>query len=527
MSNKKTWKIGILVGLVILVTLSLGTIGYMFNKVGEIENVFVHNVYIEDLAVGGLTKEEVRTQLEETIKERINKYKIVLTHDKVSKEVSLSDLGITYNINEILEQAFQVGRDKGLFESYQIAKNGISPEQVFNLTQKIDNSKVEGVIKDCAPAFHIDPVNATLKRVNRQFVTTKEKAGQALDIAATTEKAVTELSALNIFKTDASKEETITIDAVIKSLAPKYTEASLKDSQTLIASFSTNYNDASPNRNANLVVASNKISTMLLPDETFKLSHFLEPFTIEAGYKNAGVIVNGKVQDGIGGGVCQVASTLYNAILLTDLDVTMRQNHSLAVSYVPLGRDATYSTNSIDFRFRNNSGHPIFVEGYCENNKVIINIYGNKAFKSPYDIKFHSQLVETIPAPPTIYKDDATLEEGKENIETTAIDGRRVKLYKLYYQNGVEVKRELVNTSYYRPRAAVIVRGTKKTGQTPQSTPMKQEQTPMSTPESSVPQETPSPTPNGNVDAPTLPETTPDAQEQQPAVDDSFAVEQQ
>ena len=248
----------------------------------------------------------------------------------------------------------------------------------------------------------------------------------------------------------------------MQEIIPEFTEASLKDVQTLVSSFSTSYNNASANRNENLKVASEKINCMLLPGEVFYLSNQLEPFTEEEGYRNAGTIVNGKIEDSLGGGICQVSSTLYNAILLTDLEIVMRQNHSLTVSYVPLGRDATYNTGTIDFKFKNNSGYPIFIEGYCENNQVVTNIYGHKSLKSEYDIKFESEVTEVIPAPATKYVDDATLDEGKEVVDVTAIDGKRVNLYKLYYKNGVLERRVLVNSSYYRARAAVIKRGTKK-----------------------------------------------------------------
>lgn len=458
--NKPYVMIGVIV-LVILIGISLGTIGYVYTKAKTIDNVFVDNVYIEDLAVGGLTQEEAKAKLEQDITNEMSKHTVVFTNGEISKEVPLLDLGITYNINEIIDQAFKVGHDKGLFEKYQIAQNGISPKQQFSLSKEIDDSKLDTILKGFSEAFYKEPVNATLERVNRQFITTKEVNGQALNIEDTKAKALEQLNAY-VHDVNETDQKRIQVDVVTDVVPAECTEASLEDIQTLVASFSTSYNNASPNRNANLKVACEKITTMLLANETFKLSNYLEPFTEAAGYKNAGVIVNGKVEDGIGGGVCQVASTLYNAILLTDLEIVMRQNHSLSVSYVPLGRDATYSTDAIDFQFKNNSGAPIFIEGYCENNQVIINIYGHKSLKSEYDIKFASELIETVPAPATKYVDDPTLPEGKEVVDVKALDGKRVKLYKIYYKDSQEVKRVLVNTSYYKARAAVIKRGTKK-----------------------------------------------------------------
>lgn len=457
MNNKKRFKWVVSIGVVILIGLSLGTIGYMYTQVTAFENVFAENVYVEDLAVGGLTKEKAKAKLEQNISDQISKQILVFTNEKLSIEVPFSNLGITYNIDETLDNAFNIGHHGSFFEKYDIAKNGLQTKQTFNLLRSIDESKLEDALKTCADKFYIEPINATLDRKNRQFITTKEVNGAALDINATKEKA---LSILNEI-TDSNAHK-IEVEAVMQEITPEYTEASLQEVQTLISSFSTSYNNASVNRNENLKVASEKINRMLLPDEVFYLSNQLEPFTEEEGYKNAGTIVNGKIEDSLGGGICQVASTLYNAVLLTDLEIVARQNHSLTVSYVPLGRDATYNTGTIDFKFKNNSGYPIFIEGYCENNQVIINIYGHESLKSEYDIKFESETTEVIPAPDTKYEDDPTLDEGKEVVETTAIDGKRVNLYKLYYKNGVLEKRVLVNSSYYRARAAVIKRGTKK-----------------------------------------------------------------
>ena len=448
---------GIMLGVIILIGLSLGTIGFMYTRVNAFKEVFADNVYIEDLAVGGLTKAEAKAKLEENISDEISKEKVVFTYGEISKEIPFNDLGITYNIDETIDEAFKVGHNEDFFMQYKIAKNGMAESQKFELVESIDEAKLNEQLESCSKVFYVEPVNATLKRVNRQFVTTKEINGISLDKEATKQKLLQELNDT----TDINKS-ILTVEVVIKPIPAECTEASLTDVQTLISSFSTSYNNSDLNRNENLKVAADKITCMLLPDEIFYLSNHLEPFTTEEGYRNAGTIVNGKIENSLGGGICQVASTLYNAVLLTDLEVVYRQNHSLAVSYVPLGRDATYNTGTIDFKFKNNSGHPMFIEGYCENNEVIVNIYGHKDFKPDYKVKFESVVTENIPAPETKYEDDPTLNEGKEVVEVRALDGKRVSLYKLYYQGDKLKDKVLVNTSYYRPRAAVIKRGTKK-----------------------------------------------------------------
>ena len=527
MSKKKLLIGGILIGVIILIGLSLGTIGFMYTKSSAFDHVFANGVYIEDLAIGGLTKEEAKAKLEENISDLTSKQQIVFTNGDVSKAVPLSNLGMTYNIDETIDKAFDIGHHLSLFERYKVAKDGLKENQYFYLDRAIDETIIKQQVNSLAELFYIEPVNATLERVNRTFVTTKEENGAKLDVEATSQKVV---DALN--KLDSDKEDSLTIEVVTEVISPEFTEASLADCQTLVSSFSTSYNNSDQNRNENLKVAAHKISRTLLPDEIFYLSNQLEPFTEEEGYKNAGTIVNGKIEDSLGGGICQVASTLYNTVLLTDLEVVYRQNHSLAVSYVPLGRDATYNTGSIDFQFKNNTGYPIFIDGYCENNQVIVSIYGHKSMKTDYTIKFESVVTEEIPAPETKYEDDPTLEVGKEVVDVRALDGKRVSLYKLYYDGDKLVNKVLVNTSYYRPRAAIIKKGTKKpasdnnsstkpVGTLPSDdvaqnpTPPKEEN---NASQPAPPSVDSSPTPV----APTLPEVSED---EQPLEDDFFAIQ--
>lgn len=488
MQNKKLLRWGVVIGVIILISLSLGTIGFMYTKVNAFKEVFADNVYIEDLAVGGLTKVEAKAKLEQNISDEISNHKVVFTNGDASKEIPFNDLGITYNIDETIDEAFKIGHEEGFFKQYHIANSGMEESQNFDLVQSIDESKLDAQLNKCSEVFYVAPINATLKRVNRKFVTTKEVNGASLDKEATKEKL---LQTLNDIKD--IEDGKITIDVVTQPILAECTVDSLADVQTLVSSFSTSYNNSDLNRNENLKVAAEKITRMVLPDEVFYLSNQLEPFTEEEGYKNAGTIVNGKIEDSLGGGICQVASTLYNAVLLTELEIVSRQNHSLAVSYVPLGRDATYNTGTIDFEFKNNSGHPIFIEGYCENNEVVVNIYGHKNLKSNYTIKFESVVTEQIPAPETKYEDDPTLDEGKEVVEVRALDGKRVSLYKLYYQGDELVNKVLVNTSYYRPRAAVIKRGVKKEVTEAITSP-----TPTITPSASPTQIPQSTNPNGN-----------------------------
>lgn len=440
-----------ILGLVILGS-GIGISIYIYNEVKAFDKVFAPGLSVNGVSISGLTREEAYEMLEEKMNDELKNKKLVLANGDVSIEVPYAKLGIMYNIEEVLDEAYQMGHSGNIFQRYHYATNPSPDEKSFELSCSYNQESVHKFLEENAKKFYKEPVNATIKRVNRQFVITEEIYGQELDQVATQENIMTFLE----------KNQSGKVEAVIKTIEPAYTAESFKDIQHLVSSFYTTYNNADPYRNVNLKVGSEKINTTVMPGEIFALSKYIEPITYDAGYRPSKVIVNGKLEEGIGGGICQVASTLYNALLMTDLEITMRQNHSLSVAYVPLGRDATYSTNAIDFQFKNNSQYPIFIESYCENNRLYVNIYGHIDLKPKYTIKFDSVVTASIAPPATKYINDPNLPEGEKVEEVSALYGKKVKLYKLYYNGNTLVKKELVNDSYYKPRGAVVRVGTKK-----------------------------------------------------------------
>ena len=500
MGTKNKLKWALLIGIVVMAGITVGALSYIYKEVQAFDQVFAEGIMVEEVPVGGLTYDEALARVKEKVTEAQKNKKVIIKKDAITAEIPCSSLGMESDLEEVLQVAFAVGHDGNLFEKYSIAKNKTSMDLDLCLSETYDESLIKAKVEEIQDKFYIAAVDATISRKNGKFVTTSEQEGQKLNIADTVASIKEALSQAH--------NETVEIEASVDKIAPKYTVSSFDNVKNVVASFSTSYNNADLGRNANLAVAATKVSRTLMPGEVFSLAEQLEPFTYEAGYRDANVIVNGQLEKGIGGGVCQVASTLYNAVLLTNLEVTMRQNHSLSVSYVPLGRDATYATGSIDFKFKNNLQTPVIIEGYCQNNNVYVNIYGAKEAKPKYEIKFLSELTEEVPAPETKYVDDPTLEAGKEVVETTALVGKKVKLYKLLYdENGKLVDKVLENNSYYKPRAAVVKRGTKDVTTAANNTT-----------EKSLAKETP---------AASTPVATSEADKPMNELDDSFEVPQQ
>ena len=202
-----------------------------------------------------------------------------------------------------------------------------------------------------------------------------------------------------------------------------------------ISTFTTNYDPGYTSRVNNLRLAAGKINGKVLgPGEEFSFNEVVGKRTIEAGYTDAKIFVNGEVVDGTGGGICQISTTLYNAVLLANLQITDRRNHNYTTSYVKPGRDATVVYGSIDFKFQNNRKYPIKIEASVNGGVVRFTIYGVQE-ENEYEIKIIPVVTQTIPKT-TKYIDDATLVEGSEVVQQVGSSGCKVTTYKETYLNG-------------------------------------------------------------------------------------------
>ena len=252
--------------------------------------------------------------------------------------------------------------------------------------------------------------------------------------------------------------ESYTIPA--KITYPNVTAAQLEAEYTdcVIATYSTDYSTSSANRKENIRLAASKINGVILnPGDVFSFNGIVGPRTEATGYKVAHVYSGNKVVDGIGGGICQVSSTLYNAVVFADLEIVYRTNHSLPVSYVPLGRDATVSYGTIDFKLKNNKETPIKFEAIADGTNLTINVYGRKKYMK--DISIETAVVGYIPFSVSEVE-DASLAAGERVVKERGANGTRVEAYKIVKENGNVVSRTLLAKSSYSPTTQVEAVGT-------------------------------------------------------------------
>ncbi len=253
----------------------------------------------------------------------------------------------------------------------------------------------------------------------------------------------------------------ITIPAEIEQ--PKITSEQLRSKLLAheLGKFSSDYSSSSNDRAYNIKLACEKINGYVLaPGEEFSYNDVVGPRTVERGFRVANVYVGNTVQPGIGGGICQVSSTMYNSVVFADLEITARRNHTLPVSYVPMGRDATVSYGATDFKFKNNTGMPIEIIALAENGINTIKILGTDE-NPEKTIKIETERTGTS-SPKLVIKKDAELPEGEIKVESEGTNGSSYISYKVVYENGKQISRTLLAKSTYAGKDRVEIHGTKK-----------------------------------------------------------------
>jgi Uncharacterized vancomycin resistance protein len=302
---------------------------------------------------------------------------------------------------------------------------------------------------------HIDtaPQNAKIKPVVESKLQIENEVQGYILNKEELKKAIT--NSLSYLPTD-----DVTISAPVKSIKPSISSENLSAINTAVSSFSTDYSTSSFERATNIELAAKLINgRILLPNDIFSFNEVVGNRTSDRGFMDAPIIVGNKVESGLGGGICQVTSTLYNAILNCGITPIERQNHNLPVSYVELGTDATVVWDSIDFKFKNTLGYPLLLEAYTNNKNLYVNIYSNSSLLSKrYVIK--SDIIERIPSIVEPVK-DPSIQAGKRYTVTKGSDGFRVKVFRYTYENGSLINTETLSNDYYEPTETKVKVGSK------------------------------------------------------------------
>lgn len=429
--------------------------GYRVTAAKSEKETIYAGVYLDGVYVGGLTKEEAMSEYDKYI-DGIDDLKLTFTTSVGSYSTTLEDIGISVSVEDAVEKAFNYGRQGNILSRYKEIK-ALEEENVVLVPEKeFDEDVLKEKLENETGDIVTEPKNASITRKDGEFIVYDGEAGQEIDVDKTIE-AVHEL-----FDKEWEQKD-IKLSAVVNEKQPKYTADDFYAVDSVLGQYQTEYNSGNGSRSQNLVTGASKITgTVLMPGEQFSMYDTVAPFTEENGYANAGQYVNNELVDGLGGGICQVSTTLYNAVLFAELQVDERYPHSLTVSYVKLSRDAAIAGDYMDFKFTNNTEYPIYIEGYAGGGNISFAIYGHETRPSNRTIEYETKVIETYePGDPEETKDD-TLAEGETVTEQQAHTGYYTELWKNIYIDGVLEDSVKVNGSKYTAQPAKVRVGTKK-----------------------------------------------------------------
>lgn len=415
-------------------------------------------VSVNGIDIGGMSVQDARKKLDEFVASVCDDTLILTIGSDENEEIKIphKDFGMKAADSTVIEDICEIGTNGNLIKRYKELADVKNNKAEYRLTFEYDRKKLDALIDAETAPYNRDAKNAVLVRHSGEFQITDEITGIAVDLKATT-KAVNE--ALGEGWDGSSQKIAVTA----KETKAKHTRQELEVVTDLLGSYSTSYSSSSSNRIANIANGAALIDeTVIYPGETFSFLNEVTPFTYGNGYYEATGYSGGKVVPSLGGGICQVSSTLYNAVLRAELEIVERSNHGLTVGYVPLGADATVAEGVVDFKFRNNLECPIYLEAYTWGGEVYVCIYGDETRPSNRKIEFSSVTEQTIsPGKDVVTKDD-TQPEGWQEVTQSAHNGYVASFYKLVYVDGSLEDTIWINTSRYSATPRYVTVGTKK-----------------------------------------------------------------
>lgn len=443
----KKWKGSLLLAICLLAMTSSMTVC----AAGE---TILKGVSIDKLDVSGMTREEALAALE-SYEKNLGGQSIKLGIGDNVIEAKLSDLGVTFDNEDLVDEAIGVGHAGNIVKRYKDQKDLQHSGKTFPLSWQTNEDTVRTYVENNCTKYDKKAQNASLTRENGAFNFVAGTEGLELNV----DSAVRTIS--DYLENSWTSDNTAVLNLETQVTEPEGSAEELANIKDLLGSFTTSFSTSGSNRCKNVSSGASHINgTVLYPGEEFSAYETVSPFTEANGYAMAGSYLNGEVVDSMGGGICQVSTTLYNAVLRAELNVTERSPHSMTVHYVDLSEDAAIAGTYKDFKFVNSTEYPIYIEGYTTSDKKItFNIYGKETRDKNRTISFESQMVSETPAT-TILQEDAGQGIGYKAVSSKGSSGYVAELYKIVKVNGVETDRIKVNKSTYKGTNRVVTYGT-------------------------------------------------------------------
>lgn len=426
---------------------------YSMNAEAKETDTIKSGVYAGGIDLSGLSMEEAAAEINayvDSLKEKTITLKGI--EDNVVT-ITVGEMGIFWSNPEILEEAVALGTEGNIIERYKAIKDIEHNNKVYDIEMDFDVESINNVLVEKCTVYDRPAVDFGLKRQNGKFDITEGNTGIMLDVEMS-------IDTIYDYMMEQWQKDNCSIELVVEITEPRGSIEMLSEVEDVLGTFSTAFSTSNSSRSTNVINGCKLINgTLVYPGDEFSMLDVVTPFTQANGYYPAGSYLNGRVVDSVGGGICQVSTTLYNTVLLSELDITERYNHSMIVNYVDPAADAAIAESAgKDFKFVNNTDYPIYIEGITTPEKTItFTIYGVETRPANRSVRYESVILETIAPGPEVINIDQAQKVGYVDIQG-AYTGYKAQLWKVVTVDGVETSRTQVNSSSYKmvPRTAMV-----------------------------------------------------------------------
>ncbi|MCL2051782.1 MAG: VanW family protein [Lachnospiraceae bacterium] len=417
------------------------------------KDTILGGIYIDDIDLGGKTADEAMELAKDYVALLAQKEITLNIIDDFSLTITPLDFGFAWSNPEIIAEAAALGQKGNIIARYKAIKDLENSNKVYELKYSFDSAMIFDVITEQCADYNQLAIDATMDLVAGERIITEGQTGFEIDIRGSVDLII------DYLENDWDKDNA-TIDLIVVVTEPRGSYEELSGITDVLGSFSTGFPGSNANRIANIANGTRLCSGVLLyPGDEFDVLKAVTPFTEANGYELAGSFLQGQLVDSLGGGICQVTTTLYIALLYAEMEITERHNHSMIVSYVEPSMDSAIAESSgKNLKFLNNTDAPIFIEGRTTSDRrVIFTVYGKEFRPASRTIEFESEILETrVPEGERVYQDSG-FPVGYVSVQSAYI-GYRSRLWKIIKEDGAVVSREQINSSNYIavPRTATV-----------------------------------------------------------------------
>ncbi len=430
------------------------------SETGADARTIPNGIYIGDVAVGGMTAEQAEDAVRSYV-ESLGDETVMLSADEETTTATVSELGLTEDIDATVSDALNYGQTGNLLKRYKEQKDLEVEEKVLPLVMTADEEQVRAYLEEHSSELERDAVNYGLSHEDGTFAVLEGEEGQALDMDESVDLI------LSAFSEGWQEDATIVLST--DTTQPEGSAEELAQVQDVLGTFSTDYSSSSDARKTNIQTGASLIDgSVVYPGETFSVVDAVTPFDEEHGYAEAPSYESGATVDTYGGGICQVSTTLYNAVIRAELQIDERHGHSMTVSYVEPSDDAAIAEGIKDLKFTNNTDAPIYIEAYTDGATISFTVYGHETRPANRSVSFESETVETIEPTATEYRSSSADFGTVEQVQS-AHTGVVAKLWKIVTVDGVEESREEFNNTTYQMSPTIYEVGVSTSNEAAQS----------------------------------------------------------